>query len=275
MAGPVYFIADAHLGSSANRTDDEPRLARLVPFLRHVRARGAEHLYVVGDLFDFWFEYAHVMPWRHARILGELRAVVEAGVPVSFLGGNHDWWVGNVFRDVGMSLHADGISVAHQGRRVFLHHGDGLASKGDSGYMLLKAVLRNRWVVRALRLVHPDLAYALGHRLSRFSRRHLTTQVFHVAPALAAFVDARLADGNDAVAIGHLHSRWAETRPGGGRFFVLGDWMTIFSALRLEDGAFSWEDWSSGHGVDVALDAPAIFGGHGDEPRPIAPDLPA
>ncbi|MBZ0267977.1 UDP-2,3-diacylglucosamine diphosphatase [bacterium] len=275
MAGPVYFIADAHLGSSADPADDEPRLARLIPFLHHVRACGTEHLYVVGDLFDFWFEYAHVMPWRHARILGELRGVVEAGIPVSFLGGNHDWWVGNVFRDVGMTIHADGISVEHQGRRIHLHHGDGLASKGDSGYLILKAILRNRWVIRLLRLVHPDLAYAMGHRFSQFSRKHLTTRTFHVAPALSAFVDARLAEGNDAVAIGHLHARFAETRGGGGRFFILGDWMTIFSALRLEDGAFAWEDWSSGRGVDVALDAPAIYGGHGDEPRSIAPDAPA
>jgi UDP-2,3-diacylglucosamine hydrolase len=272
MAGPVYFIADAHLGSSADPATDAPRLERLIPFLRRVRERGAEHLYIVGDLFDFWFEYAHVMPWRHAGILAEIRSVVDSGVPVTFLGGNHDWWAGNVFRELaGMTVHRDPLSVEHQGRRVYLHHGDGLASRGDSGYLVLKAVLRNRWMVRLLRLVHPDLAYALGHRLSRFSRTHLTACAFHVSPALAAAVDARLAQGHDAVAIGHLHARYAERRSGGGRFFVLGDWMSIFSALRLEDGRFVWEDWSSGTGVDVDEDAPPVYGGHGDEPQATAP----
>jgi len=273
MSGPVYFVADAHLGSSADPATDKPRLDRLIPFLRRVRERGAEHLYVVGDLFDFWFEYTHVMPWRHAGILAEIRKVVDAGTPVTFLGGNHDWWAGKVFEELaGMTVRRDPLTVEHQGQRVYLHHGDGLASRGDSGYLLLKAVLRNRWVVRALRLVHPDLAYALGHRLSKFSRTHLTSCAFHVSPDLAAAVDARLAGGCDAVAIGHLHARYAETRPGGGRFFVLGDWMSIFCALRLQDGRFTWEDWSSRDGVDVDADAPPVYGGHGDEGRPPAPD---
>lgn len=272
MSGPVYFIADAHLGSSADPATDKPRLARLSPFLRRVRERGAEHLYIVGDLFDFWFEYAHVMPWRHARILAEIRSVVDAGVPVTFLGGNHDWWAGKVFEELaGMTVHRDALSVEHQGKRIYLHHGDGLGARGDFGYVLLKAVLRNRWVVRALRLVHPDLAYAMGHRLSRFSRTHLTSAAFHVRPALGEFVDARLAEGHDAVAIGHLHTRYTETRPGGGRFFVLGDWMSIFSALRLEGGRFVWEDWSSGEGVDVDVAAAPVYGGHGDGSRSTAP----
>ena len=150
MAGPVYFISDAHLGSSADPATDAPRLERLLPFLRHVREKGAAHLYIVGDLFDFWFEYAHVMPWRHAGILTEIRAVVDSGVPVTFLGGNHDWWVGPVFEEfAGMTVHREGITVEHQGVRMYLHHGDGLASKGDSGYVVLKAVLRNRWLTRS------------------------------------------------------------------------------------------------------------------------------
>lgn len=265
MARPVFFISDAHLGSSADPATDEPRLARLVPFLRSVADRNAEHLYVVGDLFDFWFEYTHVMPWRHARILGELRAVADRGVPITFLGGNHDWWCGRVFSEVGgMTTHRHAITVEHQGVRAYLHHGDGLASEGDSGYVALRAVLRNRWMIRFLRLVHPDLAYWFGHRLSRFSRKHLTSASFRIAPALAEFIDARLRDNHDAMIMGHLHARWCERRADG-LHFVLGDWMTIFSALRLEDGEFVWEDWSSGDPVDVAIPGEPVYGGHGDE----------
>ena len=90
MAGPVVFIADAHLGPTPARGGDTQRLERLLPFLRHVGDRGAEHLYILGDLFDFWFDYHHVMPIRHFRILGAIRSLVERGVPVTFLGGNHD-----------------------------------------------------------------------------------------------------------------------------------------------------------------------------------------
>jgi len=264
MERPVYFISDAHLGSSADSRDDEPRLERLIPFLRHVAEIRAAHLYIVGDLFDFWFEYEHVMPWRHARILSEVRAVVQAGVPVTFLGGNHDWWTGRVFREwVGMSVHRDPLSVTHQGLKVFLAHGDGLASGADGGYLMLKRILRSPWVIRLLRLVHPDWAYAFGFRLSRFSRTHLTTRRFQVAPALAEFVDRRLAEGHAAFLMGHLHARHRERREHG-ELFVLGDWMTIFSALRLEHGAFHWEDWSTGRGTDVADEYATIAGGHGD-----------
>lgn len=267
MAGPVYFISDAHLGSSPDPADDEPRLARLLPFLRHVRDCRAERLWILGDLFDFWFEYAHVMPWRHERILRAVRDVVDAGIPVSFLGGNHDWWVGHSFEEVtGAAVHREPVSAEHQGVRLFLAHGDGLASRHDSGYLLLKSVLRNRWVIRLLRAVHPDLAYALGYRLSRFSRHHLTNVRFHIAPPLAEFVDATLANGHDAVLLGHYHARHREERAQG-TLFVLGDWMTIFSALRLEDGVFTWEDWSSGEPVDVPAEraGDTVVGGHGDE----------
>ncbi|MFN8177549.1 MAG: UDP-2,3-diacylglucosamine diphosphatase [bacterium] len=267
MAGPVYFIADAHLGSSADPAEDEPRLARLIPFLRHVSERRAERLYIVGDLFDFWFEYAHVMPWRHARILSEIRRVVDSGVPVTFLGGNHDWWVGrSVEQFAGMTLHRGPVSVEHQGKRLYLAHGDGLSSRGDTGYLWLRATLRNPWTIRLLRLVHPDVAYALGHRLSKLSREHLTARTFRILPALAQNIDATLALGHDAFLMGHLHARYTERRPGGGWLFILGDWMTLFSALRLEHGAFVWEDWSGGSGVDVANPAATLRGGHGDEP---------
>ncbi|MEZ5063807.1 MAG: UDP-2,3-diacylglucosamine diphosphatase [bacterium] len=263
---PVWFISDAHLGSSADPATDEPRLARLLPFLERVTEARAEHLYILGDLFDFWFEYAHVMPRRHFRILSALRDVVAGGVPVTFLGGNHDWWVGKTFAEtLGLRVARDPISVTHQGVRLYLAHGDGLASKHDSGYLLLKAILRNPVVVAALRLVHPDLAYSFGFRLSKFSRHYLTEKEFRIAERLGEVIDARLAEGHDAFLMGHLHTRHRERRKDG-ELFVLGDWMTIFSALRLEEGRLVWEDWSSGTAVDVPEPSPTIRGGHGDEP---------
>jgi UDP-2,3-diacylglucosamine hydrolase len=269
MPGPVYFIADAHLGSSPDPAIDEPRLRRLEAFLDRVQERRAERLYILGDLFDFWFEYVHVMPRRHAAILARIRRLVDSGVPVSFLGGNHDWWAGKTFREfAGMTVCQEAIAVEHQGKRLFLAHGDGLASRTDSGYLALKAVLRNPAVIAALRCVHPDLAYWFGHRLSRFSRRHLTSARFRIAEPLAQVVDARLGEGRDAFLMGHYHVRMEERRPGGGSLFILGDWMTIYSALRLENGAFTWEDWSSGAGVDVSREEAMAMqvGGHGDEP---------
>ncbi len=266
MAGPVFFIADAHLGSSPGREGDSYRLERLLPFLEYVGDQRAEHLYILGDLFDFWFEYHHVMPTRHFRILAAIRRLVDRGVPVSFLGGNHDWWAGPTFAEVaGMTTHREPLSVEHQGKRLFLAHGDGLASHTDSGYLILKRILRNAFTVRILRLVHPDLAYALGHRFSKFSRSYLTNAEFRVAEPLAKFIDDTLAAGHDAFLMGHLHARYAERRPGGGLFFVLGDWMKLFTALRLQDGEFQWEDWSSGRCLSATDPTTPQVGGHTDD----------
>lgn len=263
MGRPVFFISDAHLGSSPQPEPDSTRLARLIPFLRSVRLRNAERLYILGDLFDFWFEYKHVMPWRHAPLLLEIRQLVESGTRVIFLGGNHDWWVGETFAQVaGMEVKFEAFAAEASGRRLFLSHGDGLSSASDSGYLILKRVLRHPWIIRVLRLVHPDWAYGLGHRLSKFSRDHLTQREFRVDPKLAQFIDQRLASGFDAVITGHLHTRHAETRAGGGRFFILGDWMTLFSALRLEGGEFFWEDWATGEGTSEPAHDGTRVGGH-------------
>lgn len=264
MGRPVYFISDAHLGSSSDPRDDEPRLARLIPFLRNVGARGGERLYILGDLFDFWFEYRHVMPWRHAVILTEIRTLVDRGIPVTFLGGNHDWWAGQVFESFArMMVRREPFSIEHQGVRLYLAHGDGLGSRGDAGYRLLKLLLRNPSAIRLLRLVHPDLAYAMGHRISKFSREHLTMREFEIRKELVRAVDETLARGHDAFLMGHLHGMYAETRPGGGKLFILGDWMSLFSALRLEDGVFHWEDWSTGSAREIPEPVVPVRGTYG------------
>ena len=158
MAGPVYFIADAHLGSSADPAADEPRLARLVPFLRRVRDRGAEHLYIVGDLFDFWFEYRSVVSRRAFPVVCALRRLVDAGVEVTWMGGNHDYWLGDFLRDeVGLRVMRVPLEVTLEGRRILLIHGDGLAGRQDRGYRVLRAVIRAPLSESLFRLIHPVL----------------------------------------------------------------------------------------------------------------------
>ncbi|MAF27355.1 MAG: UDP-2,3-diacylglucosamine diphosphatase [Gemmatimonadota bacterium] len=264
MARPVFFVSDAHLGSSEGPDADRLREERLFDFLRRAGDLQAEAVYILGDLFDFWFEYRHVMPVRYFGVLREIRHLTDRGVPVHFVGGNHDWWVGRTFREAaGMSILRDPVRVEHQGFRLYLSHGDGIAPHGDAGYAFLKRVLRNRVVIGLLRCVHPDLAYSLGAHLSRVSRTHFTGREFRIDAPLAEFVDGALASGHDAFLMGHLHVRHTETRPGG-RLFVLGDWMSLFSALRLEDGEFTWEDWRSGAPRADADPWSTRTGGHTD-----------
>src|SRR5262245_58119363 len=124
MAAAV-FISDAHLGSEPRHREAE-RESRLLGFLRALPGR-TRALYVAGDLFEFWFEYGTVGPCRSVQLLGVLRHVREQGVAITCLAGNHDFWLGPFLRDeVGLTVSDGPLELSIEGRRIWLHHGDGL-----------------------------------------------------------------------------------------------------------------------------------------------------
>src|SRR5256885_15495067 len=121
----AVFLSDVHLGSASDR--GPAREERLLAFLRG-RAATAQRLFILGDLFDFWFEYRHAIPRRHLRVVLALRELVAGGVPVEYFGGNHDFWVGSFLaEEVGATVHDEPRRVDWAGRRMVLMHGDGLA----------------------------------------------------------------------------------------------------------------------------------------------------
>ncbi len=120
----IAFIADAHL-KNRNRTPD--REERLLSFLRWIKGR-VSHLYIVGDLFDFWFEYATVVPTTAPRIIFELYNLVQGGTRVVLFAGNQDYWLGPYLsREIGIDIELSCRAEVHQGVKMFIHHGDGRA----------------------------------------------------------------------------------------------------------------------------------------------------
>ena len=233
----VFFISDAHLGSGP---DLEQRRNSLVARLADLRQR-AEHVYVLGDLFDFWFEYRHAVPKGHFQVLRALAELVEAGVPVEFFGGNHDFWCGSYLQqEVGLVVHQKPTVVSHQGRRIFLAHGDGIAS-GDWGYRMLKALLRHPWAIALYRTVHPDVGIPLAYRVSAISRPHCLPFDVLLDRYRRNLVEPRFALGDDAVVIGHVHSPTHLRDPRGRDFVILGDWIEHYTSIRLEQGVFHLE----------------------------------
>src|SRR5262249_41363007 len=135
----AYFFSDAHLGAES-REREADREARLHDFLTSLRGQATE-LYIVGDLFDFWFEYRSAIPRRHFATLAALQRLRESGVAITYLNGNHDFWLGPFLRDeLGVHTHDGALALELQGHRIWLHHGDGLGG-GDLGYRLLRKVL--------------------------------------------------------------------------------------------------------------------------------------
>jgi UDP-2,3-diacylglucosamine hydrolase len=232
--GPVIFISDAHLGA---RTGPEQRAAWLVRFLESL-PDGIGGLLIVGDLFDFWFEYRHAIPKAHFSVCRALAEITRSGVPVLYFGGNHDFWAGSYLRDELGLLVADGPqSLEIQGRRIFVAHGDGMGS-GDIGYRLLKAILRNRVCIALYRWIHPDLGVPIAHRISSISRRHTLPREVLLPKLVRDIARPHLAEGHDAVVIGHVHEP-VHLRLPNGEFLILGDWIENFTYATLEQGRFA------------------------------------
>jgi UDP-2,3-diacylglucosamine hydrolase len=236
----VYFLSDAHLGAEPREREAE-REALLHDFLTSLRDR-ASAVYIAGDLFDFWFEYRSAIPRRPFETLAVLRDLRRAGVEIHYLCGNHDFWLGPFLsRELGLVTHPEVLSLEIQGRRIWLHHGDGLLG-GDLGYRLIKGVLRHPLSIQLYRLLHPDIGLPFAHwcsKLSRHSRAGRPIDEDYLWRAIAA---PRFAAGFDAVLVGHLHHA-IERHEGGRDFFVLGDWIEQFTYVALEEGRFRLGVW--------------------------------
>jgi UDP-2,3-diacylglucosamine hydrolase len=231
---PTYVVSDTHLGAVPAATERAFR-----GFLHHVQQSAAE-LLINGDLFDFWFEYRSVILREHFRVVAKLAEVVEAGVPVTFVGGNHDAWAGSFLRDeVGIRVVDGPLEMDLAGRRTLVAHGDGLGT-GDLKYRMLKAVIRSRLSIRAFRALHPDWGRRIAGLAS--STEHKAGNGDAHSKQRAEFLQAwgadRLAENPalDLVLTGHAHVPVvAEVSPG--RFYAnSGDWIRSYTYLVLPPG---------------------------------------
>lgn len=167
----IYFAADIHLGAG---TPEEQRQyeKRFVAWLDRI-AEDAEAVVLLGDLFDFWFEYKRVVPQGSVRTLGKLAELSERGIRVIFFPGNHDMWVGDYLcRECGVEIHLRPEILRLKGRSLFLAHGDNMRVKRGSLLWLMNRCFRSqtlRWLFQ--RLIHPDAALRFGRWWSGKSRK--------------------------------------------------------------------------------------------------------
>lgn len=186
MARPDFIVSDIHLGAVPRETE-----RAFVEFLEHVGSEGRS-LLIVGDLFDFWFEYGSMINGKQFRVLAALSELVDSGMAVTLMGGNHDAWGGSFLREeVGVGFYPDQLRMELGGRSALVTHGDGVGA-GDLKYRLLRSVLRSRFTVGAFRLLHPEVGQWLA--------------------GLASSTESKV--GNDLAAAGRAShiEEWARTR---------------------------------------------------------------
>lgn len=239
--GAHYFISDAHLGADDAKLE-APREARLHAFLDSLAGRAAS-LVIAGDLFDFWFEYRTAIPRRAFATLTRLRALRDAGVDITYLNGNHDFWLGRFLEEtVGVRTHDGPLTLERDGRRLWIHHGDGLIG-GDHGYRVLKRVIRHPVSIGLYQWVHPDLGIPLARRVSHWSRGSRDERPLEPETLWRQIALPRFADGFDTVMIGHFHHPFERRDEQGRTFFVLGDWIRHFTYVVLDGGELRLEVW--------------------------------
>ena len=246
---PLYIVSDAHLGAGSD-ADERLKSSRLRGFFKRVTDQGAD-LVILGDLFDFWFEYKNAIPRFHFDHLMALRDLVKAGRHVYYVAGNHDFWAGPFLQgELGVTYCEDELVLEHSGRRICLAHGDGWPPN-ERAYRFMKRVFRNRAAIALFRMISPDIGFPLARWLSHRSRgrHHLPQGTLDVYADLAR---RRLLAGVDLVVIGHLHEcrhvRWPE-----GEWIIGGDWIKHFSYTVVDASGARLCLWRD-EGADVRVD---------------------
>ena len=225
----TVVLSDVHLNASVY---GEPQQSEFVRFLRDLQADKVERVILLGDLFDFWFEYKHVIFSEYFHVLRALAELNESGVRLHLICGNHDFWAGRFLEQyLGFTVHRDGARLDFGSQSALLLHGDGL-NKKDRGYRLYRRLAKARAAVWLFSLLHPDLAMGLAKRVSRTSRRYsgrADPENGSEAAALQEFARACLERGDSEVVIcGHSHAPARETYPtphGQGLYINTGDWV--------------------------------------------------
>jgi len=164
----IYFASDLHLGMHP-REESLQREKNFVDFLEMIRHDAAE-LWLLGDVFDFWFEYRKVVPRGFTRFLGKLASLCDEGVGIHFFPGNHDIWVFDYLpSEVGIQIHHNPVTLIRNGRKFHLGHGDGLY-RGDYVYNFLQWLFKNRSIQWLYARIHPNGSTAFAHWWSQRSR---------------------------------------------------------------------------------------------------------
>jgi UDP-2,3-diacylglucosamine hydrolase len=166
--GKIYFASDFHLGL---QTGSPPlvREKKVVGWLNSV-APDAKEIYLLGDVFDFWWEYKLVVPRGFTRFLGTVAAITDSGIPIHFFSGNHDMWIGDYLSDeCGITIHTTPCTTVFDGKKFHLAHGEGLGT-GDRGYKILLSLFRNNLLRKLYSALHPSIGVGIGHRWSLNSR---------------------------------------------------------------------------------------------------------
>ena len=230
----VYFLSDAHLGSWAidHRRMHERRIVRFLDSIKHKAAA----VYLLGDMFDFWYEYKYVVPRGYTRFLGKLSELTDLGVEVHYFTGNHDIWAYNYLeQECGVILHTKPLTTEIYGKVFLLAHGDGLGDP-EKSFKLIRYVFHNRLCQILFSSLHPRWGMWLGLRWAKHSRMkridgkeppYMGDDKEHLVLFTKEYMKEH--EDVDFFIFGHRHIELDLNLSKRVRMMIIGDWISQFT----------------------------------------------
>lgn len=245
----IYFASDFHLGKDVRHTSSE-REKHIVNWLESIQSQ-ADTIYLVGDLFDYWYEYKTVIPRGNDLFKATLLKLRLQGITIEIFTGNHDLWMKDYFeKDLDIKVHRQPISVKHQGRSIYIGHGDGLGP-GDRGYKILKRIFTSQICQWSFSRLHPNFAIWFMNACSKLSSKYNSDDKIDVAEVdlsqewLSHYSESvNKTQVHDYYIFGHRHLPLKyQLKATESFYYNLGDWMSHYTYGVLEDGVFSLKSY--------------------------------
>ena len=240
----IYFLSDFHLGAP-NAAESLLREKKIIRFFDEIKLQ-AGTIFIVGDLFDFWYEYKRVVPKGYTRILGKIAELTDAGIAVHFFVGNHDMWMKDYFqKELNTAVYFKPQEFSFSGKTFLIGHGDGLGP-GDKGYKFIKKIFRNRFSQLIFGALPPSFGIGMADYFSRKSRNKTgkTDEVFlgEEKEWLVIYSKEILKQKHiDYFIFGHRHLPLDISLTEKSRYINLGDWIKYFSYAVFDGNHLSLE----------------------------------
>ncbi|MEA2078032.1 MAG: UDP-2,3-diacylglucosamine diphosphatase [Candidatus Marinimicrobia bacterium] len=234
---PFYFLSDNHI-STKTGPEQKKRLNDILDLLKHVReSKGT--LFILGDFFDFWFDKNNHIPPSLIQVIDALRSILDAGIEIHYLGGNHDYWIeGYLTRELGIHFYPDALQFIWEGKRFYCQHGDHVAYISKQ-YLRVRKILRNPLAINMLKILPINWIYRLGEQVSHYNRD--IPELPRISELLVAklrdYLREKLEEGYDIALSGHVHYPYIENRDNK-TLAILGDWISYRSYGYMDEQGF-------------------------------------
>lgn len=238
MIKSATFISDVHLGIQT-KDIEKSKQKELIQTIEKA-AKETDALFLVGDIFDYWFEYKEVVPKGYSRFLGLLSNLSDSGFPITYFSGNHDFWLGKYFaEECGLKVRYDALNVEIGGKQFEIVHGDGLG-EGDYGYKMLKWVLQRKTLQWMYLKMHPNWGIGLARWASGTSRQYTEDHTDYGEKEYLIKYAKSVADSKpiDYFVCGHRHIPKIISLNDRAKYVNLGEWLFHRSYGVFKDGQF-------------------------------------